>query len=70
MATELHSDATVSENSRFYLTEEALYVVYEMYEISYYTSGTPIFRIPYNVLSRYADENGAIAVILNLQKEN
>lgn len=50
-------------DKEFYLTNNKLMIVFELYEIAGYSEGIPVFDIPYNVLQEHVSETGAIAVI-------
>ena len=64
---ETHSEFTLERDKSFYLTDTALVIIYEMYEVTYASAGSPAFGIPYGVLKDHISDNGAIDVILSYQ---
>lgn len=48
----------ISPDQLFYVTEDALHIVFPPYEIAPYAAGFPTFRIPYAALSDLIDTDG------------
>lgn len=49
----------IRPDQRFYLTEDALMLYFNPYEIGSYAAGFPVFSVPYDEISDIIDKNGS-----------
>ncbi|SDC73379.1 WG repeat-containing protein [Shouchella lonarensis] len=50
---------TIAPDQSFYVDDEALYIVFDVYEIAPYVAGFPTFKIPFSELAGMINEQGS-----------
>lgn len=61
----LYSDVKDLSGARFYLTETSIDIVYDLYSITSFDAGEPVFSIPYTALSKFIKPLSPIDIIIN-----
>jgi len=59
----------ISDDRDFYITNEAVVIMYDLYEISIYSAGEPEFQIPVDELAEYLGEASPLNVFLSPSPE-
>lgn len=59
----------ISDDRPFYITDEAVVIMYDLYEISTYSAGEPEFEIPVNDIAECLDESSMLNAMLPQSRE-
>lgn len=66
----LISEITEIDDKDFYLSGQSLFVLYDLYEVSDYDAGAPIFEVEYSNIADITSSKSAIAAILAASSQN
>ena len=60
----------ISDDRAFYITDEAVVIMYDLYEIATYAAGEPEFEIPVDDIAECLDESSVLNVMLPAEPED